>query len=64
MFYVDIGLLEGADRPFGSFLLHNLLPVTLGNFVGGGVFLGLAQVRIMMQESLAPFLFCVVTPRF
>ncbi len=43
MFYVDIGLLEGAPRTFGGFLLHNLLPVTLGNFVGGSVFLGLAQ---------------------
>ena len=43
MFYVDIGLLEGADRTFSGFLLHNLVPVTLGNFVGGGVFLGLAQ---------------------
>ena len=43
MFYVDIGLLEGAPKTFGGFLLHNLLPVTLGNFVGGGVFLGLAQ---------------------
>jgi hypothetical protein len=43
MFYVDIGLLEGAPRTFGGFLLHNLLPVTLGNFVGGGVFLGLVQ---------------------
>jgi Tat protein secretion system quality control protein TatD with DNase activity len=39
----DIGLLEGADRTFGGFLVHNLVPVTLGNFVGGGVFLGLAQ---------------------
>lgn len=39
----DIGLLEGADRTFGGFLLHNLIPVTLGNFVGGGLFLGVAQ---------------------
>jgi hypothetical protein len=41
--YPDIGLLEGADRTFGGFLLHNLIPVTLGNFVGGGLFLGVAQ---------------------
>lgn len=39
----DIGLLEGADRTFGGFLLHNLVPVTLGNFAGGGLFLGVAQ---------------------
>lgn len=42
-FYVDIGLLEGAPRTFGGFLVHNLVPVTLGNAVGGGVFLGLVQ---------------------
>ena len=43
MFYVDIGLLEGANATFSEFLYKNLLPVTLGNFIGGGVFLGLAQ---------------------
>eukprot|EP00038_Savillea_parva_P015686 m.14719 g.14719 ORF g.14719 m.14719 type:complete len:153 (+) comp3187_c0_seq1:123-581(+) len=43
MFYVDIGLFEGADKTFGAFLLNNLVPVTLGNFVGGAVFLGLVQ---------------------
>jgi len=27
---------------WNSFFIHNLLPVTLGNIVGGGVFVGMA----------------------
>lgn len=43
MFYVDIGLLEGAGPSFGQFLSHNLIPVTIGNFLGGALFLGVAN---------------------
>eukprot|EP01047_Picozoa_sp_COSAG01_P070147 COSAG01_NODE_10556_length_2133_cov_3.189282_1_plen_323_part_00 len=43
MFYINIGLLEGAKPSVAQALLHNLLPVTLGNFLGGGILLGLAQ---------------------
>ena len=43
MFYIDIGLLEGAKPSFLDALVHNLIPVTLGNFIGGGVLLGLVQ---------------------
>jgi len=40
MFYVVIGLLEGASASFGGFLTHNLVPVALGNVVGGSLLLG------------------------
>ena len=43
MWYVDVGLMVGADATFGAFLWKNLLPVALGNFIGGAVFVGLAQ---------------------
>jgi formate/nitrite transporter len=43
MFYVDIGLVEGANATFGEFVGRNLVPVSLGNFVGGALFLGVAQ---------------------
>ena len=43
MFYVDIGLMAGANASFWQFLWRNLLPVALGNFIGGAGFVGLAQ---------------------
>lgn len=35
MFLIPLGILRGADVSMSSFLLRNLLPVTLGNIVGG-----------------------------
>lgn len=35
MFLIPLGMLRGADVSMPSFLLRNLLPVTLGNIVGG-----------------------------
>lgn len=41
MFMLPFGMLLGADITAGQLLLSNLLPVTLGNIVGGGVMIGL-----------------------
>jgi formate/nitrite transporter FocA (FNT family) len=41
--YVDIGLMVGAETAFSDFVWRNLVPVVIGNFIGGGVFMGLAQ---------------------
>ena len=46
MWYVLIGLMVGgaeAEATFGDFLSRNLLPVVLGNFIGGALMVGLAQ---------------------
>jgi formate transporter len=42
-FWRDAGLTEAAyaDLTWPNFLLHNLVPVTLGNIVGGGVMIGI-----------------------
>ena len=42
MFYIPAGMLQGAFTStaaptIGAFLLHNLLPVTLGNIIGGAI---------------------------
>lgn len=58
MYYIPAGILVKANDSFaglsglsqealdsltwGSFAVHNLIPVTLGNIVGGGVFVGMA----------------------
>lgn len=35
MFIVPLGMLRGAEITVGQFLSKNLVPVTLGNIVGG-----------------------------
>ena len=39
MTYIPLGMILGADVSIGSFLLGNLLPVTLGNLIGGALFI-------------------------
>lgn len=40
MFFIPAGMLHGGDVSVGELLVRNLLPVTLGNIVGGAVFVG------------------------
>jgi len=39
-YFIPLGMLNGADVTVGQFLLGNLLPVTLGNMIGGVFFVG------------------------
>ncbi len=40
MFFIPAGIFYGADVTWAGFFIGNLLPVTLGNIVGGAVFVG------------------------
>lgn len=58
MFYVPAGIMEAARTgisvaglDFGSFLLNNLLPVTLGNIVGGAGIVGCGYYLIYKKEN-------------
>ena len=64
MFYCPVGLFAMADPAYGgvyladtsaltwgSFLMKNLIPVTLGNIVGGAVFVGAAYWFIYLRRS-------------
>mmetsp|Transcript_49908 Transcript_49908/g.120904 ORF Transcript_49908/g.120904 Transcript_49908/m.120904 type:complete len:329 (-) Transcript_49908:310-1296(-) len=37
MFIIPLGMLRGAEITIGQFLMNNLIPVTLGNIVGGAL---------------------------
>ena len=41
MFFIPVGIFYGANVTWGQFFVVNLIPVTLGNIVGGAVFVGL-----------------------
>ena len=51
--YLSQHLVE-RKKIFWAFVLHNLVPVTLGNFVGGGVFLGLVQWATYETHGYSP----------
>ncbi|KAL0485983.1 formate transporter [Acrasis kona] len=39
-FYIPLGLFYGAEGSWGKFILHNLIPVTIGNVIGGCLCVG------------------------
>ena len=40
MFFIPLGMLNGAGVSVGQFLIANLLPVTIGNIIGGAGLVG------------------------
>jgi len=40
MFFIPLGMFNGADVSIGQFVFSNLLPVTIGNIIGGAGFVG------------------------
>lgn len=43
MFFLPLAMLQGADISIGTLLLSNLLPATIGNIIGGALFVGVSQ---------------------
>lgn len=46
MFFIPLGIFEGAAVTWGDFVVKNLVPVTLGNILGGVIFVGLTYYYI------------------
>lgn len=40
MFFIPIGIMEGADATIHQFLIDNLIPATIGNIIGGALMVG------------------------
>jgi formate/nitrite transporter FocA (FNT family) len=40
MLFIPLGMLNGANITVGQFLWNNLLPVTIGNVIGGAGLVG------------------------
>ncbi|ELV8625886.1 formate transporter FocA [Vibrio cidicii] len=45
-----VNIADYADLTMSNFLLNNLLPVTLGNIIGGGVFVGMWYWLIYLRD--------------
>ena len=51
MFFVPAAIYSGADITWGAFLWQNLFPATLGNIVGGAVFVGYLYWFVYLRGS-------------
>jgi formate/nitrite transporter len=51
MFFIPLGILQGADVTWVDFLVDNLIPVTLGNIIGGTVFVGMIYSYVFSDSK-------------
>jgi len=51
MFFIPLGIFLGADVTWGQFFITNLIPVTLGNIVGGAFFVGCIYWYLYLKEA-------------
>jgi formate/nitrite transporter len=55
MFFVTLGIfLGGGDFGYGTFLWQNLLPVIIGNTIGGGLFVAVTQWYLYYDTARPP----------
>jgi len=56
MYFIPVGIMLGAKVTWGQFIQWNLIPVTLGNIVGGGIFIGAVYFYSFKKElsTLSP----------
>jgi formate/nitrite transporter FocA (FNT family) len=52
MYLVPIGMLLGANINLIQFITNNLIPVTLGNVVGGAIFVGCAYGFLYLKKGI------------
>ncbi|MBY0445495.1 MAG: formate/nitrite transporter family protein, partial [Burkholderiales bacterium] len=53
MFFIPAAMLAGFDVTWSHFFVANLVPVTLGNLVGGAIFVGLPYVWLYTKPQKA-----------
>ena len=51
MYFIPAGMFAGADVSLLQFLLLNLLPVTIGNIIGGFIFVALIYYYLYLKDA-------------
>lgn len=51
MFFIPLGMMEGASVTLIEFALANLVPATLGNIVGGALLVGCVNAYVHLHEE-------------
>ncbi|MDE6309028.1 MAG: formate/nitrite transporter family protein [Muribaculaceae bacterium] len=49
MFFIPLGMMEGADVTAWQAIANNLIPATLGNIVGGALLVGAVHTRLHLK---------------
>lgn len=50
MFFIPLGMMEGADITVGTAIVANLIPATIGNIIGGALFVGAVNAYIHFKK--------------
>lgn len=50
MFFIPTGIFYGANVSWSQFFIDNLLPVTIGNIIGGAIFVGMSYWYLYDKE--------------
>lgn len=53
MFFIPAAIYSGADILWSEFIVNNLIPATIGNIIGGAVFVGCAYWYVYLRETKA-----------
>ncbi len=51
MFFIPAGIFSGADVTWAEFGINNLIPATIGNILGGGLFVGCAYWFVYLKDE-------------
>lgn len=51
MFFIPAGMFEGANITIGQAITANFIPATLGNIIGGAIFVGCAYSYVYINKS-------------
>lgn len=51
MFFIPLGMMEGADFTISQAIFNSFIPATLGNIVGGALFVGAVYSYINLQRQ-------------
>jgi formate/nitrite transporter len=60
MFYISLGMMFGAPINFNDFIIKILLPVTLGNIVGGAVCVGKLYIYIYIYIYIHIYIYIFI----
>lgn len=51
MFFIPLGMMEGAEVTVGAFLCYNLVPATVGNIIGGSLLVGCVNAYVHLRDK-------------
>lgn len=51
MFFIPLGMMQGADVSTAAFMIDNLIPATIGNIVGGALFVATPHAILYLRRK-------------